>query len=181
MKMLIVQKKRHHNAEMLRERDELEIYLLGELKPVFVSSELSFVLEYNNPWSQTRNKEHRSVCSTSAFLYIPVLTCSFLLWSREDKRFIQREPWFPPVPASGGYGQSKTHQDQHWWGLMPSSERWGSSFRETLQAYRKLSKTAGERHRRQVWVAGDTQELTNSLLESSVPSYTFGKQDFFSV
>lgn len=49
MKMLIVQKKRHHNAEMLRERDELEIYLLGELKPVFVSSELSFVLEYNNP------------------------------------------------------------------------------------------------------------------------------------
>lgn len=61
--MLIVQKKRHHNAEVLRERDELEIYLLGELKLVFVSSELSFVQEYNNSWSQTRNKEHKNVCS----------------------------------------------------------------------------------------------------------------------
>lgn len=49
MKMLIVQKRMDHNAEMLRERDELEIYLSRELKLVLVSSELLFVLEYNSP------------------------------------------------------------------------------------------------------------------------------------
>lgn len=49
MKMLIVQKRMFHNAEMLRERDELEIYLSRELKLVLVSSELLFVLEYNSP------------------------------------------------------------------------------------------------------------------------------------